>query len=158
MTGRKDFPHKRYNEGITMRQVEDAVNSRPIPQGRQSINERIIILWMFSPRSMSLDPHKAPNLSGPAMERWTPRTPSCESQQGLPIRQQKGVANRESMLKRLTEKSHILRVPTQRQQFERSLDQTHLLILESLKERQEATRTTPGTINTGQTFGELVLP
>ena len=40
-----------------------------------------------------------------------------------------------------------------------SLVQTHLLILESLSEREEATEASPWDIDTGSThFGEVLLP
>lgn len=42
-------------------------------------------------------------------------------------------------------KRHILHVPGERQQSEKRLGQTHMLILDSLPERQEATRLPLGT-------------
>jgi len=49
--------------------------------------------------------------------------------------------------------------PKQRQQCERNLDKTHLLILVSLPERQEANGTLLGGENDGNShLGELVLP
>ena len=47
----------------------------------------------------------------------------------------------------------------QRQQFERNLDETHVLILESLQEREEATEAHLGTTDAGGShLWEHVLP
>lgn len=47
----------------------------------------------------------------------------------------------------------------QRQQFERNLDETHVLILESLQEREEVTEAHPGNADAGGShLGEHVLP
>ena len=49
--------------------------------------------------------------------------------------------------------------PCRKPQSERNLGQTHLLILGSNPEKQEATGTSTGDINTGGNhFGELLLP
>ena len=48
--------------------------------------------------------------------------------------------------------------PRQKQKFERSLVQTHWLILKSFPERQEVTRTYPGDRHCSSHFQELILP
>ena len=64
---------------------------------------------------------------------------------------QKNVGNRDSTLKRHTHKHththtkyHMLQDPEKMQKFERSLDKTHLLILQSFPERKKASGTHPG--------------
>ena len=46
-------------------------------------------------------------------------------------------------------KSYMFWAPVQRQQFERNLDETHVLILESLQEREEATEAHLGNTDAG---------
>ena len=73
---------------------------------------------------------------------------------GLPF----ASATREALLKGSHKISHAWD-PGQRQEFERNLDWTHLLILESLLERQEAARAPLEYMDTGSShFGELVVP
>ena len=58
---------------------------------------------------------------------------------------------------RMHAKFHMLQDPWQRQQFERSLGHTHLLILESLLEKQKAMKIPPGDIDAGRShFRDLV--
>ena len=53
----------------------------------------------------------------------------------------------------------MLQDPGKKQEFERSLGQTHLLILESLPEREKATGTHIGNTDSGRRhFRELILP
>lgn len=55
-------------------------------------------------------------------------------------------------------KSYILQKAGQKQSFERSMCQTHLLMLESLTERQKSIGTHFGDIDTdGSYFEELIL-
>ena len=54
---------------------------------------------------------------------------------------------------------HISKVLVLQQKFESILGQTHLLILENLLERQEATGAQPGDIETSDRhYWELILP
>ena len=56
-------------------------------------------------------------------------------------------------------KSYMFWAPVQRQQFERNLDETHVLILESLQEREEATEAHLGNTDAGGShLWEHVLP
>ena len=56
-------------------------------------------------------------------------------------------------------KPHTLLVLVQGQWFDKSLSQTHLLILESLPESQKATGTLPWGIDAGNIhFWEFILP
>ena len=57
----------------------------------------------------------------------------------------RATGNRHSTLTGACAKRHILQVPGERQQFEKRLGQTHMLILDSLPERQEATGLPLGT-------------
>ena len=58
---------------------------------------------------------------------------------------------------RMHAKFHMLLDPWQRQKFERSLGHTHLLILESLLEKQKAMKIPPGDIDAGRShFRDLV--
>ena len=52
-------------------------------------------------------------------------------------------------------KRHILHVPGERQQSEKRLGQTHMLILDSLPERQEATRLPLGPQMLAEPFKSL---
>jgi len=62
---------------------------------------------------------------------------------------QKAVEKRDSTVTECMQ-NHMLQDPWQRQQFERSLGHTHLLILESLLEKQKATKIPPSDIDVGR--------
>ena len=67
-----------------------------------------------------------------------------EGQQGLCMGELQGCRKQGLHSKRAHAKSHTLQNPARRQEFERSLGYTHLLILESLPEREEAMGTPSG--------------
>ena len=70
-----------------------------------------------------------------------------ESQQGSRIGESQGSQKQRPCFARVHTKPHMLQVPEQRQEFERSLVQIHLLILERLSGRQGAMGTLPGDID-----------
>ena len=109
-----------------------------------------------------------PQMGELQLQRFSPRTKGSESHIGLPStrvqhqeddplcwggayfqRSQRAVGNRDSILKGCIQKSHMLQDPGLKQSFERSLGQAHLLILESIPERQEATGAHPGDKDNG---------
>ena len=74
---------------------------------------------------------------------------------------QKAVGNRDYTLKVCTQNLACPETqdPGQKQQFKRNLGQIHLLILESLLEKEDAVKTCPGDIDASSSyFGEFILP
>ena len=93
------------------------------------------------------------------MQRFSQRSEGSEPHLGLPsqgvLRWEDEPQNfletqRAGEYRDFTLKTHrISQGPGQKPEFERSLGQTHLLNLESLPDRQEATGTCPGDTDTG---------
>jgi len=93
-------------------------------------------LQKFSPRSKGSEPNiKLLSLGVLHQEDESSRMSGFESQWGLYMGELEGYKIDTPLLKTHA-KSLMLQDPVQRQSFESSLGQTHLLILESLLERQ----------------------
>ena len=121
------------------------IYSSPMPLGGQPTYRRLQ-LQRFSQRS-----------GCPAPWRWAPRTLALKTNGAYFWESQRVGRNRDFTL-RVHLKSHKLQDLGQKQQFDRSLRQTYLLILEILQEKQEETAAHPGDIDTGGShFGEFLL-
>ena len=139
---------------------KDIVQSRPIPPGWWPKKERIITIAEILPKGAR---GPSPTSGSPARGSYTgkinPQKYSFEGRWGLTFRRPRGLWKIDTPL--LTGSHKISHAPghRQRQSFERSLGQTHLLSPESLCERQEATGAHPGDADTGSRhFGELAVP
>ena len=124
------------------------VESRPIPLGGCPTTGRIITIAEVLPREQRFQAPLGSPAQGSCTRRRAPRTFDFAGHQGLVSGGQKAVGNRDSTLKRCM-LNHTLQDPGQKQSFEKSLGQTHSLILESLPVTQEATGTHPGDRDTG---------
>ena len=93
--------------------------------------------------------------SAPAPSPTSPRTSGLENQRDLCLGKLKSWRKQRFHSFRSCTKSHKLWVPAQREQFERSLSKTCLMILQSLLEWQEATVTSEDG-DTGH-LGECIL-
>ena len=108
------------------------------------------IQWV-SPTSHSPDQRANPRKTSP-QNVWLWR-PGC-----LLSGEPDGCGKQRHRSQKAHTKFHMLWGPGQRQQFERNLHQTHLLILESLPQRQEAVELTLGPQETGIGHSEALVP
>lgn len=113
---------------------------------------RKLQLRRFSPRSEGSEPYIRPPSPASCTGETSPYTVRLWRPVGLIFKRARGLWEIENLFQNCAHKTHKLWDPGQKQEFERSLDQTHCLILESLPERQKAAGAHPGDTDWQQPF------